>query len=157
MNRDTHAEPTSASSLHSVEARTIDWPAASRAAEAAAREAQRLGTRVNVAVVDSSGNLAAFVRMPGAPLHSIEIAIDKAYTAVSFGLPTGGWTEALQAHSGAVRQGIVLRPRFVAFGGGLPIVEREQRIGGIGVSGGSEDQDGACAQAGLRALDLGDA
>ncbi|WP_042259254.1 GlcG/HbpS family heme-binding protein [Paraburkholderia heleia] len=141
---------------NSVEARTIDWPAASRAAEAAAREAQRLGVRVNVAIVDAGGNLAAFVRMPGAPLHSIEIAIDKAYTAVSFGLPTGRWNETLQAHSEAVRQGIVLRPRFVAFGGGLPITEDGQRIGGIGVSGGSEEQDGACAQAGLRALGLAD-
>ncbi|WP_321927498.1 GlcG/HbpS family heme-binding protein [Paraburkholderia guartelaensis] len=141
---------------HSVEARTIDWPAASRAAAAAAREAQQLGVRVNVAVVDAGGNLAAFVRMPGAPLHSIEIAIDKAYTAVSFGLPTGRWSEVLQTHSDAVRQGIVLRPRFVAFGGGLPIAETGQRIGGIGVSGGTEEQDGACAQAGLRALGLAD-
>ncbi|MFX1687503.1 heme-binding protein [Paraburkholderia sp. A2RI-6] len=98
---------------NSVEARTIDWPAASRAAEAAARKAQQLGVCVNVAVVDAGGNLAAFVRMPGAPLHSIEIAIDKAYTAVSFGLPTGRWGEALQAHSEAVRQGIALRPRFI--------------------------------------------
>lgn len=137
---------------HSVEARTIDWTAASRAIEAAAREAEQLGARVNAAVVDAGGNLAAFVRMPGAPLHSIEIAIDKAYTAVSFGLPTGRWGEVLQTHSEGVRQGIVLRPRFVAFGGGLPIVENGQRIGGIGVSGGSEEQDEACAQAGLRAL-----
>jgi len=142
---------------HSVEARTIDWPAASRAAEAAAREAQQIGVRVNVAVVDACGNLAAFVRMPGAPLHSIEIAIDKAYTAVSFGLPTSRWSEALQSHSEAVRQGIVLRPRFIAFGGGLPITEDGQRIGGIGVSGGSEEQDGACAQAGLRSLGMADA
>jgi len=140
----------------SVEARTLDWPAAGRAAQAAAREAQQLGVRVNVAVVDAGGNLAAFLRMPGAPLHSIDIAIDKAYTAVSFGLPTDRWSEALQAHSEAVRQGIVLRPRFVGFGGGLPITEGGQRIGGIGVSGGSEEQDGVCAQAGLRSLGLAD-
>jgi uncharacterized protein GlcG (DUF336 family) len=132
----------------------IDWPAASRAAEAAAREAQRLGVRVNVAVVDASGILAAFVRIPGAPLHSIDIAVDKAYTAVSFGLPTDRWGDVLQTHSEAVRQGIVLQPRFIAFGGGLPITEGGHRIGGIGVSGGSEEQDGACAQAALRSLGL---
>lgn len=141
-------------SLHSVEARVIDWPAAHRAVEAAVREAERLGVRVNAAVVDAAGHLAAFVRMPGAPLHSIDIAIDKAYTAASFGLQTGLWYDALQAHSAAVREGIVLRPRFVAFGGGMPVAEDGRVIGGIGVSGGSEAQDVACARAGLDALGL---
>ncbi|WP_321796131.1 heme-binding protein [Burkholderia sp. BCC1988] len=139
----------------SVELRTIDWPAAARAAQAAAEAAGRLGVRVNVAVVDAAGLLAAFVRMPGAPLHSIDIAIDKAYTAASFGLPTGAWHAALASHSDAVRQGLVLRPRFVAFGGGLPIVDDGALIGGIGVSGGNEAQDAQCAQAGLDAAGLG--
>ncbi|RQR92504.1 MULTISPECIES: heme-binding protein [unclassified Burkholderia] len=139
----------------SVELRTIDWPDAARAAQAAAEAAGRLGVRVNVAVVDAAGLLAAFVRMPGAPLHSIDIAIDKAYTAASFGLPTGAWHAALASHSDAVRQGLVLRPRFVAFGGGLPIVDDGALIGGIGVSGGSEAQDAQCAQAGLDAAGLG--
>jgi uncharacterized protein GlcG (DUF336 family) len=116
--------------------------------------AQDMGARVNVAVVDASGLLAAFLRMPGAPLHSVDIAIDKAYTAVSFGLPTHQWADALQSHSDAVREGIVLRPRFVAFGGGFPLVEAGQRIGAIGVSGGSEAQDQQIAQAGLDALKL---
>jgi uncharacterized protein GlcG (DUF336 family) len=115
-----------------------------------------LGTPVNVAVVDVSGVLVAFLRMPGAPLHSIEIAIDKAYTSASFGLATSKWQCALQEHSEAVRHGIVLRPRFVAFGGGLPILEHGLRIGGIGVSGGSEQQDEAIAQAGLKAIGLAD-
>ncbi len=136
----------------SVQQRVVDWPAAARAVQAAARHAAQLGVQVNVAVVDCGGNLAAFLRMPGAPLHSIDIAIDKAYTAASFGLPTGAWTDALQQHSPAVRQGLPLRPRFVAFGGGLPLLEGGQRIGGIGVSGGSEQQDEACAQAGCQAL-----
>jgi uncharacterized protein GlcG (DUF336 family) len=143
-------------STRSVVTHTIDWPAASRAAQAAAAAAGRLGVRVNVAVVDAAGLLAAFVRMPGAPLHSIDIAIDKAYTAASFGLPTGAWHDALAAHSAAVRQGLVLRPRFVAFGGGLPIVDDGVRIGGIGVSGGSEAQDENCARAGLDAAGFGD-
>ncbi|AOI96171.1 GlcG/HbpS family heme-binding protein [Burkholderia sp. LA-2-3-30-S1-D2] len=139
----------------SIDTRAIDWPAAARAAQAAAEAAERLGVRVNVAVVDAAGLLAAFVRMPGAPLHSIDIAIDKAYTAASFGLPTGAWHAVLASHSDAVRQGLVLRPRFVAFGGGLPIVEDGALIGGIGVSGGSEAQDEQCASAGLDAAGFG--
>lgn len=138
----------------SVSVPSIDWHAAHRAVGAAVQAAQDMGVRINVAVVDASGGLAAFLRMPGAPLHSVEIAIDKAYTAVSFGLATSQWTQALQQHSAAVRDGLVLRPRFVAFGGGLPMLENGQRVGGIGVSGGSEQQDEACARAALSALGL---
>lgn len=139
---------------HSVATRVIDWPAAQAAATAAARAAAALGVRVNVALVDAAGVLAGFLRMPGAPLHSVEIAIDKAYTAASFGLPTVRWAEVLQSHSAAVREGLVLRPRFVAFGGGLPVVEDGRCIGAIGVSGGSEQQDEQIARAGLAALGL---
>lgn len=139
---------------HSVPQRVIDALAASDAVRAAVAHAKSLGIHINVAVVDAGGNLAAFLRMPGAFLHSIDIAIDKAYTAASFGLATSQWHAALQQHSLAVREGIVRRPRFVAFGGGLPIHEAGQRIGGIGVSGGSEEQDEACAQAGLAAIGL---
>lgn len=139
---------------HSVSTRVIDWPAAQAAATAAAQAAAEIGARVNVALVDAGGVLAGFLRMPGAPLHSVEIAIDKAYTAASFGLPTARWTEVLQSHSAAVREGLVLRPRFVAFGGGLPIVEDGRCIGAIGVSGGSEQQDEQIARAALAALGL---
>jgi len=134
---------------------TVDAQAAHVAVGAAVQAATALGIRINVAVVDAGGNLAAFLRMPGAFLHSIDIAVDKAYTAASFGLPTSQWHAALQQHSAAVREGITRRPRFVGFGGGLPIIEADQRIGGIGVSGGSEEQDEACAKAGLAAMGLG--
>lgn len=139
---------------HSVPQRCIAWQAAHAAAGAAAEEAARLGVCVNIALVDPAGLLAAFVRMPGAPLHSVDIAIDKAYTAAGFGLPTSQWQAALQGHSAAVQDGLPRRPRFIAFGGGLPVTEGGERIGGIGVSGGSEAQDEAIARAGLAALGL---
>ena len=139
---------------HAVSQAVIDWPAVQAAAAAAVQAAAEQGLRVNVALVDASGVLAGFLRMPGAPLHSVEIAIDKAYTAVSFGLATSRWTEVLQSHSPAVREGLLQRQRFVAFGGGLPIFEESRLIGGIGVSGASEQQDEALARAGLAALGL---
>ena len=151
------SEPTSSASppfAHSQVQRVIDGAAALKAAGAALEAASALGVPVNIALVDAAGVLAAFVRMPGAPLHSVDIAIDKAYTAASFGLPTSQWHAALAGHSAAVREGIVLRPRFVAFGGGLPVVEGGVRIGGMGVSGGSEAQDETIARAGLRVLGL---
>ena len=138
----------------SVTQTLIDWNAAGAAVHAAVAEATTLGVKINVAVVDSSGTLMAFLRMPNAPLHSIDIAMDKAYTAASFGLPTHLWLETLKEHSPSVQDGLLRRPRFVAFGGGLPILENGVLIGAIGVSGASELQDQQCAQAGLRAIGL---
>lgn len=132
----------------------VHWEAAHAAVRGAVEWAEEAGIAVNVAVVDAGGNLAAFLRMPGAFLHSIDIAVDKAYTAAGFGLPTGAWHGALVEHSPAVRSGIPLRPRMVCFGGGLPLQHEGQVIGGIGVSGGSELEDEACARAGLMAIGL---
>lgn len=133
---------------------TVGWEAASAAVRAAVEHAVATGACINAAVVDRAGQLVSFLRMPGAPLHSVDIAIDKAYTAASFGLPTGDWAAALSSHSEDVRQGLPLRPRMVMFGGGLPLMVAGERIGGIGVSGGSEPQDADCARAALDALGL---
>jgi uncharacterized protein GlcG (DUF336 family) len=132
----------------------IGWELAQRAVEGAARHAEQLGARVNVALLDAGGNPLAFVRMPGAPLHSIGISEDKAYTAVSFGLATSAWGAELANQSDALRQGLPLRPRFVMFGGGVPIRAGGQLLGAIGVSGASEQQDEECALAGLACVGL---
>jgi uncharacterized protein GlcG (DUF336 family) len=137
----------------SVAQRCISAEAAAAAVAAALAHAAELGVRVNAAVVDSAGTLMAFLRMPGAFLHSVDIAIDKAYTAASFGFPTARWPEIL-AGDEALRLGMPHRPRLVVFGGGLPVTEAEQLIGGIGVSGASAEQDEACARAGLKAIGL---
>ena len=140
-------------SLNSITQRQITAEAASAACRAALAQAVARGIRINVAVTDASGTLMAFLRMPGAFLHSIDIAIDKAYTAASFGFPTSAWGPAV-ATDELLRIGLNQRPRLVMFGGGLPIVEAGVRIGGIGVSGGSADEDEACAAAGIDALNL---
>lgn len=134
-------------------AAVISAEAAAQAASAAVAKATEIGARVNVAVVDGGGNLAAFLRMPGAFLHSIGIAQDKAYTAASFGFSTGEWLEKLAGDEN-LRRGLSLTPRLTMIGGGFPIVADGARIGGIGVSGASEAQDEICARAGLAALGL---
>ena len=138
----------------SAPAAVITWEAAHRALAGAVNCAQELGVRINAAVVDSGGNLAGFLRMPGASLHSIGIAQDKAFTAAAFGLPTGKWDEVLPKEANMLRDGLQQRPRMVMFGGGLPIAVDGELCGGIGVSGASEDEDEACARAGLAALGL---
>ena len=137
----------------SVPSSVITAQAASTACQAAIAHAEALGIRINVAVTNSSGLLTAFLRMPNAFLHSIDIAIDKAYTAASFGFPTSAWGGVI-GDDELLRIGLNQRQRLVLFGGGLPIAESGQRIGGIGVSGGSAEQDEACARAGLNALGL---
>ncbi len=136
-----------------VDRPVISAQAALAATQAALAHAESLGVAVNIAVVDAGGLLAGFVRMPGAPMHCIDIAIDKAYTAAGFGVPTGQWEEVFEKHhSPAVRQGLLSRPRFVAFGGGLPIEFDGRRIGAIGVSGATEQQDEAIADAGRKTV-----
>jgi uncharacterized protein GlcG (DUF336 family) len=137
----------------SVAQRCITAEAAAQAVAAAVAHAGSLGVRINAAVTDGAGTLMAFLRMPGSFVHSVDIAIDKAYTAAGFGFPTAQWPEIFKTDD-ALRQGMPHRPRLVVFGGGLPIREGGELIGGIGVSGASAEQDEACARAGLAALGL---
>lgn len=130
---------------------TISWEAAHAAVEAAVGEALSIGVRINVAVADASGNLVAFLRMPGAFPQSISIAIDKAHTAGGFGFPSGDWMKVCADNEG-MKLGFSVRPGLVVFGGGLPVRVGGELVGGIGVSGASEEQDSDCARAGLRAI-----
>lgn len=132
----------------------ISWQAAAAATQVAVRHAEANGWRINVAVVDRGGNLMSFLRMSGAFIHSIDIAIDKAYTAASFGFPTKDWMAAI-GHDDGMKLGFSAQPRLIVFGGGLPIrVDGSEWIGGIGVSGASEAQDEECARAGLAAIGI---
>lgn len=129
----------------------ISCDGAARLVRAAVDQAVVLGIRINAAVVDCGGNTIAFLRMPGAFLHSADLAVDKAYTAASFGFPTGQWM-AVIGDNARLKAGIPPRPRVVVLGGGFPVEEGGVRLGGIGVSGGSEAEDEACALAALQAL-----
>ncbi|WP_374500179.1 heme-binding protein [Zoogloea sp.] len=134
-----------------VTQQVISAAAVSVALEAAIARAESIGVRINVAVADSGGNLAGFLRLPGAFLQSIDIAIDKAYTAAGFGFSTKDWMK-LVGHDEGMKLGFSARPRLVVFGGGLPIRAGGALIGGIGVSGASEAQDEECARAALDAI-----
>ena len=139
---------------HYTEQWQITTETALRAVEGAVQHAVKLGVKINVAVCDASGTRMAFLRMNGAYLHAITISEDKAYTAASFGIPTSQWAQILSDHSDGVRLGLPARPRFVQFGGGLPISINGTVVGGIGVSGGSEQQDEECARFGLIAAEI---
>lgn len=106
-----------------------------------------------ICVVDEAGAQKAFARMDGAPLISIQVAHDKAYTAAGFGLATDDWFNFIKDDE-PLRLGAPTGiSRIILFGGGYPICSDGNLIGGIGVSGGHYTEDMAIAQAGLRALD----
>jgi uncharacterized protein GlcG (DUF336 family) len=106
-----------------------------------------------VSVVDESGVQKAFARMDGAPLLSVQVAQDKAYTAAGFGMATDGWFDFIKGDE-PLRVGAPTGiDRLVVFGGGYPITVDGAVVGGIGVSGGHYSQDMAVAQAGLQAVE----
>ena len=127
--------------------------AALSAVQAALHAAKARNAPVVAAVVDPGGHLVACLRADGAFVASIDIARDKAWTAAIFGASTDGLATALN-HSQVLLDGIAAREHVVLFGGGMPILQNGTVIGGIGVSGGSEDDDRAAAAAGLKALGL---
>jgi len=120
--------------------------------EAAIEKAKAIGQPMNVAIVDAGANLVAFMRMDGAWLGSIDIAINKAFTARAFDITTldlgrnsqpGGQFFGIHASN---------HGRVMVFAGGLPIKMNGQIAGRVGVSGGSGEQDQAVAEAAVAAL-----
>ncbi len=131
--------------------RIISSNAALDAVVAAVAKGGERGVAVVAAVVDIGGDLVACLRADGAFSASVTIARDKAYTAAVFGAATDDLSNALKVNP-TLHHGIAIRPGVALFGGGLPLVVDGAVIGAIGVSGGSEDDDRACAQAGATAV-----
>ena len=114
-------------------------------------KAREIGVSENVAILDDGGNLKAFSRMDGAPLLSIEIAQNKAYTAL-FGVSTQDFFNFIQGDP-SLLAGIPTLERVAAWGGGFPIKVNGEIVGAIGVSGAPAVQnDVDCAQAALALL-----
>lgn len=121
---------------------------------AAVAKANEVGQHSVVAVVDVAGELKAYCRMDGAPLLSVSIAQDKAYTSAAFGMPTHQWHDFIKEDA-PLLHGIVHTPRLVVFGGGFPIMVDGAVVGGIGVSGGHYTDDMIVAEGALTAVGLG--
>ena len=116
-------------------------------AEAVAK-ARELGVTENVAILDDGGNLKAFGRMDGAPILCIEMAQNKAYTAL-FGVSTQDFFNFIQ-NDPSLLAGIPTLARVAAWGGGFPIKVNGEVVGAIGLSGAPTVQnDTDCARAAL--------
>src|SRR5207237_5959252 len=119
---------------------------------AAAKKAAEINTKMDIAVVDAGGNLKAFIRMDGAWIGSIDIAIKKAHTARWFDMPTGVIGKLSQP-GGPLYNIEHSNGGLITFPGGVVLKDASGKVvGAIGVSGGSVDQDHEVASAGAAAL-----
>ena len=131
---------------------TVTLETARRVIEGVEAKARSIGCPVNIAVVDAGGNLVAHVRMDNARIGATDIAINKAWAARAFDMETaelgrlsqpGGPFFGIHASNGG---------RVMLLAGGVPLRHAGQIIGALGVSGGSDEQDSACALAGAEML-----
>lgn len=119
---------------------------ATRMTEAAVQRARETGAAISAAVVDAGGHLVHFQRMDGAEIAGPTLAVDKAFTAVAHRIDTAALTQL--AAPGGPLAGLHANGegRYVTFGGGAPCWSEGAVVGGVGVSGGTVDQDVACAE-----------
>ncbi len=125
---------------------------AENAIKAAKQKATAIDTKMNIAIVDAGANLVAFVRMDGAWLGSLDIAVKKAKTARYFDMNTGIVGELSQP-GGSLYNIEHSNGGLITFPGGVPIKnDNDEIIGAIGVSGSSVENDHAVAEAGATSL-----
>ena len=119
---------------------------------AALDQGETAGVPISVAVSDASGNLVASARMDASPLGAMRLAVDKAYTAALWQMPSGDLHESSQPSGDDWGITSTEGGRVVVYPGGFPIFAGTTLAGAIGVSGGTGEQDAECAQAALRSV-----
>jgi len=127
----------------------ISLERAQAAIAAAVAEAKRRNWKMNLAVVDSGGNLVAFQRMDGAMLASIQIAEHKARAAATFRRPTKVFEDGINLMH---LNYLLAFDGVIASRGGIPLIENGSLIGAIGVSGGTDSQDDIVSQTGATVI-----
>jgi uncharacterized protein GlcG (DUF336 family) len=128
---------------------SVDLADARQIISAGERKAKELGVPYSIAVADASGGLVAHVRMDGAWLGSVDIAINKAWTARAFDMSTEDLSHLTQSGQQGFGLNTTNDSRVVIFGGGVPIKRDGVVIGAVGASGGSVEQDVAVAKAAI--------
>jgi uncharacterized protein GlcG (DUF336 family) len=138
-------------SMNAITQPTLSLEAAHELLGQARSACARRGFAATIAITDAGGHLRAFERADAAPFLTAEVAMDKAWTAASFGMSTHQWNAYMSEPTVAP---LAQHPRLMAVGGGVPILLDGKLAGGIGVSGGTSAQDHEAAEEALRALGL---
>jgi uncharacterized protein GlcG (DUF336 family) len=131
---------------------TVTLDDARRIIAAGEKEAANQGQPVNIAVVDAGGILVAHIRQDGAWIGSVDVSINKAFSARAFDVSTHDLGE--NAQPGGQFYGIQdsNHGRVMIFTGGVPLMSDDSVVGAVGVSGGTGEQDQAVASAAAAAL-----
>jgi uncharacterized protein GlcG (DUF336 family) len=116
---------------------------------AAEENARQIGQPMNIAVAEVGGHLKSFARQEEAWLASVDIAVDKAFTAAALGVSTGELADMAQPGQPLFGINTTNGGRIVIFGGGIPLTRDGNVVGAVGVSGGTVDQDTEVAEAGV--------
>jgi len=117
-------------------------------------KARTLGILCSIAIVDENGWLVGLHRMDGVPIATVDIARDKAWTAVAFKLPTSDVSRFGDPSTpGFGLNSQNWNDRLTTIPGGLPVKDADQVIGGVGVSGGTLEQDVVVCQATMAVVD----
>jgi len=126
----------------------ISLAAAKKIASAAAEEGERISVNAIIAIVDTGGHLVYLERFDKAQFGSIDVAIHKARCSVAYKRPTKAFEEAVT--SGKIS--LLTLDDICAVEGGVPIIQRGKIVGVLGVSGGTVQEDGQIATAGVSVL-----
>ncbi|MBO5670985.1 MAG: cob(I)yrinic acid a,c-diamide adenosyltransferase [Clostridia bacterium] len=133
-----------------ADARPLDLDKATRLIAEVEKCAKAMGKQAVIAVCNSEGNPIAVHVMDGAFLVSYDVAIKKAYTAVSVKMPTKDLYDLVQP--GQTFYGLQNVDKMVCFGGGVPLKIGDTIVGGLGISGGTGEEDHALCECGIRAF-----
>ena len=133
-------------------AESVTLSVAQAVVEAARARAEEIGVPMNIAVVNDGNNLTAFARMDGAWLGSIDISQNKAYTARSFDMSTKDLAPLAQPNQPLYGIEASNQGQLIVFAGGIPLMDGDDVVGAVGVSGGSVDEDHEVAEAGVAAF-----
>ena len=131
---------------------SLDLTDARKMIAAATKQAEKIGQPMNIAVVCAGGHLLAFERMANAWTGSVNIAINKAWTARAFDIETKALGELSQPDDQFYGIHASNGGKVMIFAGGVPVKKDGKVIGAIGVSGGLGKQDQAVAEAGAEAV-----
>jgi uncharacterized protein GlcG (DUF336 family) len=118
-------------------------------ADRAEAESAKDNVPVAVTVIDTHGNVVLTHRMTGAPAFSLELAERKAYTSALIGMPTADLVPLVQPGAELYPLLAVSGGRYSAMGGGVPLTKEGEVIAGVGVSGGTTEQDIAIVEAAI--------
>ncbi|MGA7693555.1 MAG: heme-binding protein [Candidatus Sulfotelmatobacter sp.] len=131
---------------------TIDYSEARRAVDLIVERASQMQKAASVAVADSHGDLICFARMDGAPVSSILIAMNKAWTAARERKPTKEIGEKIRHPEKGHDIAYYGDPKYVGWGGGVPVWKNGEVVGAVAVSGLSSNEDAVLATLGVELI-----